>query len=159
MKKYEMSAIGEVCMEGEMMKIQVLPEYVSALQGIDGFRHLQIIWWFHKHDKQEYRMIKEMPQPYKHAPEVMGVFATRSPIRPNPIAISTVEVLHIEYQNGTIYIPYMDADNGTPVLDIKPYTPSIDRIEHPGVPEWCANWPDSYEASGNFAWEDVFNFE
>lgn len=45
-----------------------------------------------------------------------------------------------------------------PVLDIKPYTPSLDRVETPNVPEWCSEWPKSTEESGNFDWESVFNF-
>jgi hypothetical protein len=44
------------------------------------------------------------------------------------------------------------------VLDLKPYTPSIDRVESPSVPEWCDHWPKSYEESGGFDWEAEFNF-
>ncbi len=46
----------------------------------------------------------------------------------------------------------------TPVLDIKTYTPSLDRIEAPGVPEWCSHWPKSAEASEHFDWASEFNF-
>lgn len=88
----------------------------------------------------------------------MGIFATRSPIRPNPIALSTVEIIHIDYQKGLIQIAYIDANDTTPVLDIKPYTPSLDRVETPGVPEWCCHWPKSLEQSASFAWEEEFNF-
>lgn len=52
----------------------------------------------------------------------------------------------------------IDANDNTPVLDIKPYTPSFDRVETPGVPVWCSEWPKSTEASGCFNWEQVFNF-
>ena len=55
-------------------------------------------------------------------------------------------------------LAYIDAENGTPVLDVKPYTPSLDRVERPDVPGWCAHWPKSAEASGDFDWEKVFNF-
>ena len=44
------------------------------------------------------------------------------------------------------------------ILDIKQYTPSIDRVENPNVPTWCRHWPLSYEESGNFDWEDEFLF-
>ena len=88
----------------------------------------------------------------------MGIFATRSPIRPNPIALTAVEILYIDYDKGVIQIAYIDANDGSPVLDIKPYTPSLDRIEAPEVPAWCAHWPKSLEASGSFAWEEEFNF-
>ena len=88
----------------------------------------------------------------------MGVFATRSPIRPNPIALTTVEIIHLNYQKGLIQIAYIDANDNTPLIDIKPYTPSLDRVETPGVPEWCNHWPKSLEQSAYFTWEDEFNF-
>lgn len=52
----------------------------------------------------------------------------------------------------------IDANDNTPVLDIKPHTPSFGRVETPGVPVWCNEWPRSTEASGCFYWEQVFNF-
>ena len=61
----------------------------------------------------------------------MGIFATRAPLRPNPIALSTAEVLDIDQANGILRLAYIDALDGTPVLDIKPYTPSLDRVETP----------------------------
>ena len=88
----------------------------------------------------------------------MGIFATRSPARPNPIALTAVEVIQIDYENGIIRIAYTDANDGTPVLDLKPYTPSIDRVESPDVPDWCAHWPKNVEESGDFDWENEFNF-
>ena len=103
--------------------------YIPALQALDGFSHLQIIWWFDGYDEDVYRTILKTKQPYKKAPEEMGIFATRSPIRPNPIALTAVEKLHIDYEKGVVQIAYIDANDGSPVLDIKPYTPSLDRIE------------------------------
>lgn len=88
----------------------------------------------------------------------MGTFATRTPIRPNPIALTAAEIICIDYESGLIQIAFIDADDNTPVLDIKPYTPSLDRIEDPEVPEWCAHWPKSLEASASFAWEEEFLF-
>lgn len=88
----------------------------------------------------------------------MGIFATRSPVRPNPIALSTAEIIGIDYQNGIVQIAYIDANDNTPLLDIKPYTPSLDRVETPGVPAWCSHWPQSLEESASFAWENEFNF-
>ena len=54
----------------------------------------------------------------------MGVFATRSPLRPNPIALTAAEIIHTDQEKGLIRVTFLDADNGTPVLDIKPYTQS-----------------------------------
>jgi tRNA (adenine37-N6)-methyltransferase len=88
----------------------------------------------------------------------MGIFATRSPIRPNPIGLTAVQVIRINQKKGIIEIAYIDTNNGTPVLDIKPYTPSLDRVEKPGIPKWYNHWPMSLEQSGNFNWENEFNF-
>jgi tRNA (Thr-GGU) A37 N-methylase len=80
----------------------------------------------------------------------MGVFATRSPERPNPIALTTTEVMSIDFEEGIIKVTFFDANDNTPILDIKPYTPSFDRVETPDVPVWCSEWPKSTEESGNF---------
>ena len=158
MEKYQVNPIGKINANEEEMYIEIAPEYIPAMQGLDGFSHLSVIWWFSDFDNEEMRNVLEAPQPYKKAPEVMGIFATRSPVRPNPIALTAVQVIRIDYEKGVIYIAWIDANDGSPVLDIKPYTPSLDRIETPGVPEWCSHWPKSVEESGHFDWENEFNF-
>ena len=60
-------------------------------------------------------------------------------------------------ENGLIRMPYFDALPGTPILDIKPYIPSLDRVEQPAMPAWCAAWPASVENSGDFDWAEVFS--
>lgn len=158
MNNYQVHPIGKIQNNEEGCLLIINPEYIPALQALDGFSHLNVIWWFSDFDSEEARSVLQTPQPYKNAPETMGIFATRSPVRPNPIALSTSEIIHIDDQNGIIQLAYIDANDGTPVLDLKPYTPSLDRVETPGVPAWCSHWPRSIEASGDFDWEDVFNF-
>jgi tRNA (Thr-GGU) A37 N-methylase len=96
--------------------------------------------------------------PYKASPKMLGTFATRSPERPNPIGLTCAYVTYIDAENGKIGLAYIDAKDGTPILDIKPYTPSFDRVENPIVPQWCADWPKNLETSGDFDWGAVFNF-
>ena len=158
MKKFEVEPIGKINVGNEGMFVELEQKYVPALKALEGFSHLNIIWWFSEFDNKEARSILEAPKPYKKSPEVMGIFATRSPIRPNPIALTAVQVIQINQKKGIIEIAYIDANNGTPVLDIKPYTPSLDRVEKPGVPKWCGHWPMSLEQSGDFNWENEFNF-
>ena len=86
------------------------------------------------------------------------VFALRSPERPNPIEVSNVSIAYVDEKVGIIGLYYIDAFPGSMVLDLKPYTPSIDRIENPITPKWCSHWPKSYEESSEFNWEDEFNF-
>lgn len=158
MQEFKVKPIGRVEVDGAGMRIKLEQKYAAALQGLEGFSHLEVLWWFSDFDNEEMRSVLQAPQPYKNAPDTMGIFATRSPIRPNPIALTTVQPLYIDYENGVIEVAYIDANNNTPVLDIKPYTPSVDRVENPDVPQWCAHWPLNYETSGDFDWEEEFNF-
>jgi len=158
MDNFRVNSIGKVIISDEGVFIKLESKYIKALQALDGFSHLNVIWWFSNFDSEEMRSITESPRPYKNAPDVMGIFATRSPVRPNPIALSTVQILKIDYTKGIIQITYIDADNDTPILDIKPYTPSLDRVEAPSVPKWCSHWPKSLELSKNFDWEKEFLF-
>lgn len=158
MNNYQLKPIGKVKNDDTGVLIQLEPEYIPGLQALEGFSHINVLWWFSDCDNQEDRNSLQTRQPYKNAPTVMGVFATRSPARPNPIGLTTSEIISIDFSKGTIRVAFIDADDNTPVLDIKPYTPSLDRVETPGVPGWCSQWPGSTEASGCFDWEQVFNF-
>ncbi|SBV99882.1 conserved hypothetical protein [uncultured Eubacteriales bacterium] len=158
MQNFLVNPIGKINVKEEGVFIELQPKYIPAMQALDGFSHLNVIWWFSDFDNEEMRKVLETPQPYKNAPDVMGIFATRSPVRPNPIALTVVQIIRIDYEKGMIQIPFIDANDATPILDIKPYTPSLDRVELPDVPEWCSHWPRSVEQSGNFNWENEFNF-
>lgn len=158
MRNFQVNPVGKIRIREDGMFIEFEQKYIPALQALDGFDYLNVIWWFSDFDTEEARNVLEVPKPYKNAPEVMGIFATRSPVRPNPIALTAVQIIRIDYEKGIIQIAYIDANDGTPVLDIKPYTPSIDRVETPGVPEWCRHWPMNTETSGDFDWENEFDF-
>lgn len=138
--------------------IKILPEYRKALKGLEGFSHIQVLWWFSGCDNASSRNKLMEEKPYKNGPEQLGCFATRSPERPNPIAVSAAYVTHIDEAEGIIGLAWLDAFDGTPVLDIKPYVPSADRVENPQVPDWCAHWPKNVDSSGDFDWANEFNF-
>lgn len=158
MKQFFISPIGRIRVCEEGMFVEVYKAYIPALKELDGFRHVNVLCWFDKCDNKEARSFLQAPAPYKNAPDAMGIFATRSPARPNPIALSACEVINIDHEKGLIQIGYIDADEDTPVIDLKPYTPSLDRVESPGVPKWCGHWPKSLEKSGEFDWENEFTF-
>ena len=80
--------IGTICNNDNGAWIEILPEYRPALQALDGFSHINVIWWFSECDNEAARAILEAEQPYKNAPGIMGIFATRSPARPNPLALT-----------------------------------------------------------------------
>lgn len=155
MSKMEVHPIGRVeCKDGEF-RIALDSEYAPALRGLEGYSHLQVIWWF---DRTGGRGTLVEERPYTKGPDELGVFATRSPMRPNPIAVSSVGIAYVDEATATVRLHYIDAFPESPVLDLKPYTPSVDRVESPSVPKWCAHWPRSYEESGDFDWEAEFNF-
>ena len=116
------------------------------------------LWWADQVDRSELRKIVVLDKPYIKGPDKIGIFATRSPVRPNPVALSAVQVISIQMAEGIITTPYIDAEPGTPVLDIKPYHTCTERIRDVQVPEWCAHWPGWYEDNADFDWEGEFNF-
>ena len=95
MKTYNVNSIGIICNNETGTFIKLKAEFIPALKALDGFSHINVLWWFSDFDKEEYRSVLETEQPYKNAPEKMGIFATRSPIRPKPIALTAVEIIHV----------------------------------------------------------------
>ena len=110
------------------------PEYrvADALRGLEGYSHLWLIWEFHKvrYEESPHSTFRATVRPPRlGGNKRMGVFATRSPFRPNPIGLSSVEISRIELNTPDgpiIYIKGADLMNGTPILDIKPYLPFTD---------------------------------
>lgn len=155
---FTVKQIGVICTDENCFRIELAPKYREALIGLDSFSCINIFWWFDRCDNQADRSVLSEVKPYTKGPDTLGTFATRSPQRPNPIALSCAYVTYIDADNGVVGLAYIDADDQSPVLDIKPYTPSLDRVEVPQVPGWCAHWPKNVESSGNFDWDNEFNF-
>jgi len=101
----------------------------DALRGLDGYSHLWLLWQFHKAEKESW---SPTVRPPKLGGNVrMGVFATRSPFRPNPIGLSCVKLERIEHTKEfghVIHVSGADMMDGTPIYDIKPYLPYVDSI-------------------------------
>lgn len=108
-------------------------ELETALDGIEGFSHLIIVYWMHKLPPRQQPPIKVHPKGEQSLP-LVGVFASRSPDRPNPIGITVVKLLG--RQGNILKVAGLDALNGTPLLDVKPYIPSHDSIKDAVIPEW-----------------------
>jgi len=101
--------------------LEILPELAAGLQDIDGFSHLYVLWVF---DRSEGFELTGIP-PTDDRPH--GVFATRSPRRPNPIGLTVVELLRRE--GARLHVRGVDMLDGTPILDIKPYLSSVPDSE------------------------------
>lgn len=154
MPAYIAHPIGHVQHRPDGPVVLVTPEYAAALHGLAGFSHAIVLWWADQVDDPELRTRTELDGPYAGGPDTLGVFATRSPVRPNPIGLSVARILGVE--EGLLRMDWLDAEDGTPVLDIKPYSPSADRPAHPAVPDWAADWPATIEESADFDWSRVF---
>jgi tRNA-Thr(GGU) m(6)t(6)A37 methyltransferase TsaA len=136
---YHVTVVGSIRRCANATFIVIESRYREALAGLEGFSHADILWWFDHLDSPESRATLQVDPPFD-APR-LGVFATRSPSRPNPIAISTVRMLRVDLETGTIETSNIDAYDGTPVLDVKPYMPMYSRVHAPRVPEWASGWP------------------
>ena len=97
--------------------LEILPEFALGLTDIEGYSHLIVLWVFDKSDGFDLLVTP----PTDDRPH--GLFTTRSPCRPNPIALTIVELLRRE--NGSLHVRGVDMLDGTPILDIKPYLSNI----------------------------------
>ncbi len=100
--------------------VDVFPQFAEGLKDLNGFSHIVLL--FHFHLSEDYDLVCYP----RGDEELRGVFATRSPRRPNPIGCSVVELERIE--NCRLFIKRVDMYDGTPLLDIKPYVPVFDEI-------------------------------
>ena len=158
MNEMKIFSIGKIVNKKEKVYIELDPKYLKGIKGLEGYSHIQVLWWADKCDNETSRSNLILKKPYKKGPDEIGVFATRSPERPNPIAVSNVDIAYVDIEKGIIGLYYIDAFDGTQIIDLKPYSPSVDKIENPKTPDWCRHWPKSYEENENFNWEDEFNF-
>ncbi|KON32074.1 hypothetical protein AC477_03410 [miscellaneous Crenarchaeota group-1 archaeon SG8-32-1] len=113
-------------------KIVIREKYTEALNGIEEFSHLFVLFWLHEMSINDGRVMKVHPRGRNDMP-LVGVFATRSPHRPNPIGLTRVRLLEIE--GNVLTVQGLDAYHDTPVLDLKPFD-SWDTTENFKVADW-----------------------
>jgi tRNA-Thr(GGU) m(6)t(6)A37 methyltransferase TsaA len=135
-------------LSGELTsRIVFEPEYRNpdALRGIDGFSHLWLIWEFSEAKRETWSPTVRPPR--LGGNKRMGVFATRSPFRPNPVGLSSVRLIGIEHsdtEGDVLIVSGADLMDGTPIYDIKPYLPFTDS--HPDARGGFADEKKGYEA-------------
>jgi tRNA-Thr(GGU) m(6)t(6)A37 methyltransferase TsaA len=113
-------------------RIVIDERWVEGLEGLDEFSHVVILFWLDRpHDRET--PLKVHPEAKEDLP-LMGLFSTRTPLRPNPIGMTAVELLRVE--SNTLYVHGLDAFDGTPVLDVKPYLIRGDLKPEASVPNW-----------------------
>lgn len=119
--------------------IKFKSEFVDGLKDLEGFSHVYLIYYFHKTDTHKLSVI-----PFNDKTDTpRGVFATRTPMHPNNIGLSVVELISVD--KDIVTIKGIDILDGTPLLDIKPYIENFDKVEGKVRSGWMKS--NSYEVS------------
>jgi len=109
-------------------------EYEPGLLGLNGFSHVHVFWWFDRNDTPQARTVLQVHPRGDRKNPLTGVFATRSPRRPNLIALTLCKIVAVN--ENVLDVEEIDAFDGTPVIDIKPFLPGGDTADQPRVPDW-----------------------
>ncbi|MGZ4123645.1 MAG: tRNA (N6-threonylcarbamoyladenosine(37)-N6)-methyltransferase TrmO [Tumebacillaceae bacterium] len=121
-------------------EIHIDEQLAPGLQGLEAFSHLNVIFYMHRSSFDATDLVRR-PQGREDMP-LLGIFAQRAKHRPNPIGITAVEL--VEVKGNVLYVRGLDAIDGTPVLDIKPYFPPFDRRLEATAPEWVDRLMQNY---------------
>jgi len=113
----------------------------EALDGLEEFSHIIVLYWMHQLATTGEPPTKVRPRGRRELP-LVGLFATRSPHRPNPVGKATVRLL--QRQGNILRVQGLDAIDGTPVIDIKPYIPGYDSAPDAKVPPWITKLQDEH---------------
>jgi tRNA-Thr(GGU) m(6)t(6)A37 methyltransferase TsaA len=118
--------------ETEAAELEIESAWAGALDGIEDFTHIWVVWWLDRFESPP-AALQVRPERKEELP-LVGIFATRSPHRPNPIALTAVRLL--ERRGPLLRVEGLDAYEGTPILDIKPYLRRGDMIPEAQMPDW-----------------------
>ncbi|MBW1923334.1 MAG: tRNA (N6-threonylcarbamoyladenosine(37)-N6)-methyltransferase TrmO [Deltaproteobacteria bacterium] len=135
MGPYQVRPVGIIRQEVARTTIEVFDAYADALMGLEDFSHLVLLAWFHGTDTRSRRKILQVHPRGDPRNPLRGVFATRSPARPNPIGMWICRLLKMD--GNRLLVEKLDAFDGTPVLDIKPCTEILDPAADVRIPEWA----------------------
>jgi len=114
-------------------EIVIDPSLEELLDDTDGHSHLMVLYWAHKVPSESRKLTKVHPMGLKEMPK-RGIFATCSPARPNPVLVTVVRLL--ERDKNILKVQGLEAIDGSPVIDIKPYVQGYHSAENPKAPEW-----------------------
>jgi tRNA-Thr(GGU) m(6)t(6)A37 methyltransferase TsaA len=133
-ESFRLTPLGYIKKEKDQAYLEVLPQFAPALLGLEGFTHLWVLYWFHENDRPAARAVLQVHPRRDLANPLTGVFACRAPERPNPLGLTACRILRI---NGNLLeVAGLDARDGSPIVDLKPYIPQGDSIPEAATPEW-----------------------
>ena len=124
--KQERKLVSELVIDSELVD-------GGILDGIEEFSHLLVLYWPHLVMPEGRMRIRGHPLGREDFP-LVGIFATRSPMRPNPVLLTTVQL--VERRSNVLRVIGLDAVDGSPIIDIKPYTPGYHEVHDVRMPEW-----------------------
>jgi len=116
------------------------PQFDGILDGVENFSHLWVLFWMHRLPPERRDLVKVHPMGRNDLP-LAGIFATRSPARPNPMGLTVVRLL--ERKGNILRVEGLDAIDGSPILDIKPYLPRRDAIPDAKAADQLSRQQDS----------------
>jgi tRNA-Thr(GGU) m(6)t(6)A37 methyltransferase TsaA len=134
-KTFIVKPIGQVQKTDGRTLIVLDKKYQDGLLGLSDWSHIYVIWWFDKNDTPEKRAILQAHARAEEKYPITGVFAWRAAVRPNLIALTICRIVSIK--ENVIEIKGIDADNGTPVIDLKPYSPITIEPSTVRMPDWA----------------------
>ena len=138
-KSFNVVPIGRVEVKGDAAGIRIFEAYADGLLGLDQWSHVQVFYWFDKNDTPENRRVLRVNPRGNRENPLTGVFACRSPFRPNLIALTVCRITAVE--GSVVRLDKIDAFDGTPVLDLKPFTPADAPTGGVRVPDWARRGP------------------
>ncbi len=150
-----LTVIGKVCPAERGFEIRIGEAFRQGLTGLTQFSHAFVVWLANSAEAPG-KVPLVCPAPYTACNQDVGIFASRSPARPNPICFSAIAITGVDLKNGCIMTPYIDTFPETQVIDIKPYFPASDLVSTAHIPAHFSHWPKSYEESAHFDWSAEF---
>jgi tRNA (Thr-GGU) A37 N-methylase len=152
-ERFILKPVGRVKAEKDEFWIMIDEPFRGALAKLGMFSHALVLWWAHEHDNEGDRNRTDTALPYADNINA-GVFACRSEYRPNPVAVTVCRILSVDESGGRVAVSWIDAFDGSPVLNLKAYFPVSDRVRDVRVPSWAAGWPEWYEDA--YKLEEIF---
>lgn len=122
-------------------RVEMMPGFEAGIAGLEQFSHLVVVTFLHQASFEPARHLVRRPRGLPSMPAV-GIFAQRAKDRPNPIGITAVRILAVT--GNAVTVRGLDAIDGTPVLDLKPYYPAYDLVVDASVPEWVTRLMEGY---------------
>ncbi len=133
---FQMHPIGLVKKRDEQAFLEIEAKFAPALKGLEDFSHLWVFYWFHENDHPSARATLQVHPRRDPANPLTGVFACRAPERPNLIGLTACRIVKIS--GNVIEVAGLDARDGTPIVDLKPYIPKGDAIPEAITPPWVS---------------------